>query len=63
MQIGVFTSFTNAEAMREKLKASGIEARTETRVQVGPFSERVAAEGTLAKIRALGIQAVLVPVR
>ena len=63
VQIGVFTSYTNAEALRQKLKESGIEARTETRVQLGPFTDRAQAEAAMEKIRSLGIRGVLVPQR
>ncbi len=63
VQIGVFTSYNNAEALRQKLKESGIEARTETRVQLGPFTDRAQAEAAMEKIRSLGIRGVLVPQR
>ena len=63
VQLGVFTSYANAESLREKLKQLGIESHTETRLQVGPFNERTDAEREMDRFRALGLKPVLVPQR
>jgi cell division septation protein DedD len=61
VQLGVFASPVNAEALRDRLKLAGIAAHTETRLQVGPFTDRMEAERMLNRLRRLGVQAVLVP--
>jgi DedD protein len=63
VQIGVFSSSVNAEALREKLHQAGIPAYTETRLQVGPFKDRTEAERTLQRLKELGVKGVVVPQR
>lgn len=63
VQLGVFTTPANAEALREKLAKDGIEAHTETRLQVGPFKNKADADAVMAKLKALDVKAVLVPQR
>jgi len=63
VQLGVFTTPANAEALRERLARDGIEAHTETRLQVGPFKNKAEADAVMAKLKALDVKAVLVPQR
>jgi DedD protein len=55
LQLGVFNSVTNAEELREKLKLAGIPSQLETRVQVGPFTNKEDAVKAQEKLRALGL--------
>lgn len=61
VQLGLFASPGNAEKLLDDLKKRGISARTETRVQLGPFNTRAEAEEAMAKLKALGYQPLLVP--
>ncbi len=63
IQAGVFTSSANARALRDRLEKAGIRAKVETRVQLGPYQDRSEAEHALARLRELGVDAVLVPAR
>jgi DedD protein len=63
VQVGVFMSPANAQALQQQLAKSGIPAHTETRVQLGPFQDRREAETALAKVKKIGINAVLVTPR
>jgi DedD protein len=63
VQVGVFMSPANAQALQQQLAKAGIPARTETRVQLGPFQDRREAETALAKVKKLGVNAVLVAPR
>lgn len=60
VQIGVFMSPANAQALQQQMLKAGIPAHTETRVQLGPFQDRREAETALTKVRKLGVNAVLV---
>ena len=60
VQVGVFTSPANAQALQKQLKRAGIEAHLETRVQIGPFMDKREADQALARAKKLGINAVLV---
>ncbi len=60
VQVGVFMSPANAQALHQQLLKAGIPAHTETRVQLGPFQDRREAETALAKVKKLGVDAVLV---
>src|SRR6267142_508714 len=60
VQVGVFMSPANAQALQQQLAKAGIPAHTETRVQLGPFQDRREAETALAKVKKLGVDAVLV---
>jgi DedD protein len=61
LQAGVFTSAKTAEELHAKLTLSGVPSTLETRVQVGPFKTRQEAEAAREKLRALGVETILVP--
>lgn len=63
VQVGVFASPANAEALRDRLRKAGIDAQTETRVRVGPFATAAEAQSVSAKLRALGLEPVTLPQR
>ena len=63
VQLGVFSNPANAQQLQERLAQNGIKSYTETRLNVGPFQSKAEADQALAKIRAMGISAVVVPVR
>ena len=63
VQVGVFMSPANAQALQQQLARAGIPAHTETRVQLGPFKDRREAETALAKVKKLGVDAMLVAPR
>jgi DedD protein len=63
VQVGVFNSPANARALQKRLVKAGIPAHTETRVQLGPFRDRREAETALAKVKKLGVNAVVVAPR
>lgn len=63
LQAGVFTSPERAEELHAKLTLSGIQSSLETRVQIGPFRTRQEAEKAQVKLRELGIESVLVPLK
>ena len=60
VQVGVFMSPANAQTLQQKLLKAGISAHTETRVQLGPFQDRREAETAVAKVKKLGVNAVLI---
>ena len=60
VQFGVFGNTQNALQLVEKLKQAGIEAQTETRVQLPAFKTKAEAEAALAKMREKGITATIV---
>ncbi|MEQ6289242.1 SPOR domain-containing protein [Vogesella sp. GCM10023246] len=61
LQLGLFSSPGNAEKLVSDLKKHGLSARTETRVQLGPFRTRAEAEEAMQRLRELGYQPLLVP--
>lgn len=63
VQAGVFTSTANAQSLQQKLAKAGIRAKVETRVQLGPYKDRREAEQALARLKKLGVNAVMVPAR
>jgi DedD protein len=63
LQAGVFSSVQRAEELHARLTLSGVPSTLETRVQVGPFKTRQEAEAAQAKLKELGIEAILVPPR
>jgi len=63
VQVGVFTSPANAQALQKQLQRAGIDAHLETRVQLGPFRDKRDAEKALSRAKRLGINAVLVSAR
>lgn len=60
VQVGVFTSPANAQALQKQLQRAGIEAHLETRVQIGPFKDKREADKALVRAKKLGINAVVV---
>ena len=60
VQFGVFSNPQNALQLAAKLKQAGIEAQTETRVQLPVFKSKAGAEAALAKMREKGITATIV---
>lgn len=63
VQLGVFKDLTNAMQMQEKLGQHGIQSYTETKLNVGPFKNKAEAEQAMAKLRGMGINAMLVPLK
>jgi DedD protein len=63
VQAGVFTSPANAQSLQQRLAKAGIRAKVETRVQLGPYKDRLEAEQALARLKKLGVNAVMVPAR
>jgi DedD protein len=60
VQVGVFSSPANAQALQKQLRRAGIDAHLETRVQIGPFMDKRDADKALVRAKKLGINAVLV---
>jgi len=63
VQLGVFASPQNAEALQRKLAEAGVTTTTETRVLIGPFRDRADAERSLEVVKKLGLGAVVMPSR
>lgn len=63
VQVGVFSSPANAQALQKQLQREGFESHLETRVQLGPFRNKRDADKALARAKKLGINAVLVSAR
>jgi len=61
LQAGVFASPKTAEELHARLTLSGVPSTMETRVQVGPFRTRQEAEAAQQKLKALGVETILVP--
>ena len=59
LQAGVFADPRRAEELHAKLTLEGIPSTIEARVQVGPFKTRAEAEAARVKMKALGIDAVM----
>ena len=59
LQAGVFTDPRRAEELHARLLLEGIPSSIESRVEVGPFKTRAEAEAARAKMKALGIDTVL----
>jgi len=59
VQVGVFNSPANAKALQKQLQRSGISARLETRVQLGPFKTKHDADQAIARVKKLGIEGVV----
>lgn len=55
VQLGVFSTADNAQALHEKVAAMGIESHIESRVVVGPFKDRAAADAAREKLRKSGL--------
>lgn len=63
LQAGVFADPRRAEELHARLTLEGIPSTIEARVQVGPFKNREEAEAARGKLKALGIDTVLLPPR
>ena len=63
LQAGVFSSHERAEEMKTKLLKAGVPITIESRVQVGPFATQKEADAARAKIKALGVETLLIPPR
>jgi DedD protein len=63
VQAGVFASPDNAHQLQQRLAREGLRAKMETRVQLGPFKDKQEADQALAKLKKLGVNAIVVPVR
>lgn len=61
LQAGVFTSTERAEEMRARLAVAGVPVTIESRVQVGPFASAQEAAAAREKIKALGIESIVIP--
>jgi cell division septation protein DedD len=59
VQLGLFSTVENAQALRARLESQGIPVFLETRVVVGPFRDRAEADAALAKLKALGVAGVV----
>ena len=59
LQAGVFSDPRRAEELNAKLILEGIPSTIEARVQVGPFKSKEEAEAARLKMKALGIDAVM----
>ena len=63
VQLGVFASPPNAEALQRKLAEAGLTTFTETRVLIGPFRDRAEADRSMEIVKKLGLGGVVVPAR
>jgi cell division septation protein DedD len=61
VQAGVFSNPQRAEDLYAKLRANGIPATLETRVHIGPFKSQNEAQAALARLKALGIEGLVLP--
>lgn len=57
VQLGVFGDAANAVSVYERALAAGYEARIQSRVVVGPFADKAAAERAQRKLREAGLGA------
>lgn len=55
LQMGVFTSASNAEELHAKLDKAGIPSYVESRVHVGPFKTQKEADEARRKLKELGL--------
>lgn len=66
MPVTVLSPITQPEPSApapEQAAQNGVKSYTETKLHVGPFQSKAEADQALAKIRSLGVSAVVVPVR
>jgi cell division protein FtsN len=63
LQAGVFADPRRAEDLQARLMQEGVPATIESRVQVGPFKTKAEAEAAREKLKALGIDTVMLPPR
>jgi cell division protein FtsN len=59
LQAGIFSDLRRAEELHAKLTLNGIPSTFEARVNVGPFKRREEAIAAREKMKALGIDSVL----
>lgn len=59
LQAGVFSDPRRAEELHARLTLEGIPSTIEARVQVGPFKSKEEAEAARAKMKTMGIDAVM----
>ena len=59
LQAGVFADPRRAEELHARLTLEGIPSSIEARVQVGPFKSKEEAEAARSKMKAMGIDAVM----
>ena len=59
VQLGLFSSMSNAQKLVRDLQKHGIAAHTVTRVQLGPFKNRAEADEAMKKLRELGYSPLL----
>lgn len=55
LQLGVFTTASNAEELHAKLEKAGIPSYVESRVHVGPFKTQKEADEARRKLKELGL--------
>ncbi|MCB5189600.1 SPOR domain-containing protein [Methylobacillus arboreus] len=69
VQIGVFSDPINVKNLQDKLSGQGLKSHTEqiatasgdkTRLRVGPFASREAAEQALGKVKAIGLSGMVI---
>ncbi|MGH8671759.1 MAG: SPOR domain-containing protein [Burkholderiales bacterium] len=60
VQIGVFSDPGNAQLLQNRLAEQGIKSVTETRLKLEPFKTRTEAEAVLAKLKEMGVKAVVI---
>lgn len=63
VQVGVFTDMDNARQLQAKLTEHGIPSHTETKLQLGPFNTKAEADAAQQKLKALGMGAVVLPLK
>ena len=61
LQAGVFSDPRRAEELNARLILEGIPSTIEARVQVGPYKSRAEAEAVREKMKAMGIDTVMLP--
>lgn len=59
VQAGVFMHAQNAGKLLSQLKAAGIPAFAETRVQIGPFKDKASADAAAEKLKRMGIDPIV----
>lgn len=63
LQAGVFASPEKAQELHAMLTLNGIPSTLETRVRVGPFKDKAEADAARAKLKALGVESLMLPPR
>jgi DedD protein len=58
--VGIFAQPANAEDLKTKLESQGFPVYIETRVQVGPFTDRKEADKVREKLKAMGMATVFI---